>query len=301
MKQNVLTITQTDKTPLIEELLKKLADRHELIEKLDEENQKLKVEKQKSDEKIQKSKEKIQELEKTIRILKSEIAVLKKAPKRPLIRSNVKPKIAKDPLESSTPLEKRAGSEKKHKKLEIHETKILRPDNLPCDAKLKRTRKFDVQDLRITVHNIRYILEEWETADGQIYSAQMPSGVSQGHFGNELCSFILDQHHQCQVTQSLLYEQLTEFGIEISTGQIHNILTEDNELFHQEKNKILETALTVSSYIQVDDTGARHNEKTAIAHRLATIFLLGFKVQQAKVVLISCKFLIQRMPMRVIY
>ena len=157
--------------------------------------------------------------------MKNEIANLKKSPRRPKIQSNKKQKSSEDSNKSieSPNQSKRAGSLKKSKTLDIHETKIIKPENIPIGSKLKRTRSFDVQDLHISVHNIWYLLEEWETPTGEILSAQIPQNVSQGHFGNELCAFILDQHHQCQVTQPLLHEQLKEFGIDISTGQLTRV------------------------------------------------------------------------------
>jgi len=36
------------------------------------------------------------------------------------------------------------------------------------------------------------------------------------------------------------------------------------EDFHQEKAALLTTGMKVSSYLQVDDTGARHQERMAI-------------------------------------
>ena len=269
MNQNVLTITAADqKNPLIKELLKKLCERDEalenknqVIEEINEENKKLKEE---------------------IQLLKNEIAELKKAPRRPKIKANIKPQNSKNSQTDLNPPEKRPGSAKKSKQLEIHETKVLRPENIPEGSTLKRTRSYEVQDLRIVVHNTRYLLEEWETPDGEILSAQKPKNESQNHFGNELCAFILDQHHQCQVTQPLLYEQLREFGIDISEGQLNNILTENNHLFHQEKNEILQSALKVSSYIQVDDTGARHDGKNGYCTQIGNEFFAWFQSTENK-------------------
>ena len=49
-----------------------------------------------------------------------------------------------------------------------------------------------------------------------------------------------------------------EWGIDISAGQLNCILVEDKELYHEEKGEILRVGLRVSSYINTDDTGARH-------------------------------------------
>jgi len=60
-----------------------------------------------------------------------------------------------------------------------------------------------------------------------------------------------------------LLEELHELGVLISSGQLHNILVEGPDLFHQEKQDIL-------------SAGSRHNEKngftTVICNNLFTIF-----------------------------
>jgi hypothetical protein len=58
-----------------------------------------------------------------------------------------------------------------------------------------------------------------------------------------------------------LLEQLDEFDIDISTGKLNNLLIEEKDRFHQEKDRILAVGLEVSAYINVDDTGARHEGK----------------------------------------
>src|SRR5437870_10486251 len=62
----------------------------------------------------------------------------------------------------------------------------------------------------------------------------------------------------------------------MSAGQLHHILTENKDPFHQEKGEVLATALAESSYIGTDDTGARHQGKngycTAIGNDLFSYF-----------------------------
>ena len=74
-------------------------------------------------------------------------------------------------------------------------------------------------------------------------------------------SFILYQHYHAHVTQPLIVGQLREFGVDISTGQLSHILTEGHERFHAEKDELLRVGLAVSNYVNVDDTGARHQGK----------------------------------------
>ena len=53
-----------------------------------------------------------------------------------------------------------------------------------------------------------------------------------------------------------------EMGVDISAGQLNNLLTENKDDFHQEKDDILAVALVISPYVNVGDTGARHQGKT---------------------------------------
>jgi len=59
---------------------------------------------------------------------------------------------------------------------------------------------------------------------------------------------------------------MTQRGFMISAGQINNILTEDKQIFHEEKAELLTAGLTTANYIQVDDTGARHEGKKRLLH-----------------------------------
>ena len=73
-----------------------------------------------------------------------------------------------------------------------------------------------------------------------------------------LRSYLLYQYHHCHVTQPKLQEQMREWNIDISSGQLNRILVENKEAYHSEKQDILRVGLTVSSYINTDDTSARH-------------------------------------------
>ena len=71
-------------------------------------------------------------------------------------------------------------------------------------------------------------------------------------------SYVLHQYYHAHVTQPLLLEQLHEWGIEMSAGQLNHLLTEGHERFHAEKAEVKAAGLAVSRYFQADDTGARH-------------------------------------------
>ena len=91
--------------------------------------------------------------------------------------------------------------------------------------------------------------------------APLPAGVlpvEGGHVGANRVVFIRDQYHHAPVTEPLRLEQRQEYGIVISAGQRHRIVTEHQEPLHQEKAAVPATGLRESSYLGTDDTGARH-------------------------------------------
>ncbi len=115
-----------------------------------------------------------------------------------------------------------------------------------------------VQDLKIESYTIRYRLAHWVSPDGKSITAQLPPTLNNAHFGPQLVAYILYQYHQCHVTQPLLLEQLHEWGIDISKGQINQLLLSEKEDFHAEKDGLLQSGLMASPYVSVDDNGTRH-------------------------------------------
>jgi hypothetical protein len=93
------------------------------------------------------------------------------------------------------------------------------------------------------------------TPDGQEIIAPLPPEVT-GHSG--IVRYVLMQHVQGQVTVERLRAQLKALGVRISKGQIVTILTANKDIFHAEKDAILEAGLASAAWVTVDDTGARH-------------------------------------------
>ena len=160
----------------------------------------------------------------------------------------------------------------------------IRPslENIPEGAEFKGYKPFVVQGLKIKSHNTQYLLATYETADGKYICSKLPEHLNGKHFSPELVSYILYQHHHCGVTQPLLLEQLREFEIDISKGQLSNILIEGKEAFHKEKDRILAVGLEVSNYINVDDTGARHNGKNGYCTHIGNESFSWFESTESK-------------------
>jgi hypothetical protein len=163
--------------------------------------------------------------------------------------------------------------------LVIHETTKVEPPDLPPGATFRQLEPIVIQDLKIETWNTKYERARYDLPGGGSVLAPLPAGVlpvEGGHFGAKLIAFILSQHYQAMVTQPVLLEQLWDYGIAISSGQLHSILTDNKDHFHKEKAEVLEAGLTTATYIGTDDTGARHQGKngftTAIGNDLFAYF-----------------------------
>lgn len=199
--------------------------------------------------------------------LLSEIRQLKKLSKKPKLRASNLPKDKNDkddePPADGSNASKRPGSSKrsKNKNLKIDREELIAVENVPVGSVRKGYQSYIIQDLMVQSVVTKYRLERWQLPDGSPIVATLPKELQGHHFGPTLRAYILHQHHHQCVTQPLLHKQLMEWGIDISSGQLNRLLTENKEAFHHEKAALLPAGLSASSYIQVDDTGARHQGK----------------------------------------
>ena len=247
-----IEIEPEQRTPLVEALLR-------VIEQLQATNEQLQMT-------VQRQQLRIEQLEDEVRRLKGIPDRPKRKPGPSSLNDPSGPPSATDEKKKkpNTPDGKRPGSAKRSKTrdLKIHETVPL---PLPLDCLPDGTRflgylDFTVQDLRIEPLNTRYRRGRYQLPDGTIVTAPLPEGVT-SHFGPTLRQYVLYQHFHNHVTQPLLHEELLELGVDISAGQVNRLLTEGHEAFYREKDSLLPAAREVSTYLQTDDTSARHRGK----------------------------------------
>lgn len=229
--------------------------------------------------------DRIRQLEETVQQLRDEIAILKGQKPRPKIAPSQLEQPAPEPPPTAGEKKKRAGSEKKSKNAQLtitREQTIAFPDP-PAGSVSKGYEEWFVQELVIRPEVTRYLRERIVTPDGQSLLAPWPAGVlPDQHFGPDLISYILYQYHHNHVTQPLLQEELAQRGIVISSGQINNILTEDKQIFHDEKAELLSAGLQTASYLQTDDTGARHDGKNGYCTHIGNEFFAYFESTDSK-------------------
>jgi len=205
--------------------------------------------------------DRIQQLETTVQQLRDEIALCKGQKPRPESRPSLLE--ARTPKTAGPEGSQRPGSAKRPKtaELPIHHEVPLHPEGLPVGATFRGYEAYVVQELLIHSDNTRYLRARYDLPVGGSLLAPFPAAVlpvEGGHFGANRIAYILDQYHQAPVTEPFLLTQLWEYGIALSAGQLHRILTENKERFHQEKGEVLAAALAESSSVGTDDTGARH-------------------------------------------
>jgi len=223
---------------------------------------------------------KVADLERTVCAQRDEIARLKglKGP----------PSIKPSGMEQATPV-KPKGSNRfrrgpKPVPRVVVEDQNLVPEMTAAEqsgARFKGYQDYVVQDLVISPKVVRYRRERWITAGGRTLTAPLPIGI-RGHFGPELCRFVLMQYHQGQVTVPRLVAQLRSIGIAISKRQVMRLLNEGQEDFLTEARDVLRSGLASAQWLTVDDTGARHKAKNGYCTHIGNDHFASFVTTGSK-------------------
>lgn len=266
--KNTYLKTRCSYQKLFLDSVKKIFKFKKIIQLLTSQNKSLKQEKEalKSDVDILTNKN--AELKDDNARLKDEINELKKQKKKP----KIPPSKLEGPHSNDNNTKGAEGTEKtigrgkhprkkKTKDIVIHNTKRIPPEeNIPEGSILKGTRKYTVQDIVIQANNTKYELEIWQLPNGSYATGKLPEHVK-GHYGPELRAYVLHQYYGCRVTEPLLLMSLREMGVEISSGQLNNLLIEGKDEYHKEKSDLLHAGILATNQVQVDDTSARMSGK----------------------------------------
>jgi hypothetical protein len=211
-------------------------------------------------------------------LLRDEVARLKGQKGKPAIKPS---HLAKERKRLAKDTGEKAARERGGKKLKIDEIRTLKV-KAPKGSRFLGYVNWDVQDLVITRRAVRYRRARWQLADGSVLLAALPAGVSGSHFGADLRRFLVYQHHHARLPQARLLEQVREFGVVISAGQIDAILQEEAQRLSDERAAMFMSGILNSPFLQVDDTGARHQGRNGYCTHIGNPCFAAFFSTQSK-------------------
>ena len=211
---------------------------------------------------IEKQNEEIEALKVENQKLRDEINLLKGEQTKPRIRGSKKNDdiSSENERKERNPLKTRESNARKDK-IEIHHTETCRVDKsiLPNDSIFNGYRYVTIRDIVVKPWNTNYEIEIfYSPSEGKTDSGKLPDGVK-GEFGPGLRTLILTLYHVANVSEPKIHEFLENMGVWISRATISRIVTEDNDLFHEEKSEIFQAGLSSTTYQQIDDTSAKVN------------------------------------------
>jgi len=230
---------------------------------------------------IQEQAEEIAALKKTVQEQKDEINRLKNMPKRPKFR-----KGGGDPKSRSG----KPGCDKEKHKLDpsddmapkkVRQEITIQALNIPEGSRFKGYQEYAVQELEVIPKDIIYKLAVWQAPDGTVLRAILPQEVQGSHFGHELRA-LTHNLYALGMTEPGLFELLRSSGIEISEGQIHNILMNEASAYQQASEAILTAGIEEALYIRADDTGAKHQYKNNYCTHIGGQHFAYFKTTASK-------------------
>jgi len=140
------------------------------------------------------------------------------------------------------------------------------PATLPSDAEFKGYEEVVVQDVVIRTDNVLFRKQKFYSASQRrTYLADLPAGYT-GEFGPGIHALVLVFYFACQMTEPKILTFLHHVGIQISAGEVSNLVIKGHAPFHQEKDAVFEAGLRSSPWQQTDDTATRVNGQTHHCH-----------------------------------
>ena len=208
-------------------------------------------------------KHEISELRAENQRLRDEINRLKGEQGKPTIKGN-KPPLGKSTKYSSEQERRTPKEWTKTSKIAtvlVDREQVLRVDPavLPADAEFKGYEDVIVQDLIFRSDNVRFRKEKFHSPGEQkTYLAPVPPGY-EGQFGPGIKALSLVLAFGANVSEPKIHELFGEVGVQISVGEVSNLLIHGQEQFHAEKAAVVEAGLRSSPWQHFDQTSTRVN------------------------------------------
>jgi len=130
-----------------------------------------------------------------------------------------------------------------------------------------------VQDLEILTDHVQFRKEKYYSpGQKRTYLAPLPAGYH-GQFGPKVRAWVVAMYYAGQMSEPKLLEVLQTAGLQISAGQLSDMLIKDQEVFHVERANILQAGLESSPWQHLDSTVNGHNQHChVLCNQLYTVY-----------------------------
>lgn len=231
---------------------------------------------------IEELKQENQRMREEIQQQRDEINRLKGEQGRPEIKGNKPESHHSSEKERQKAKTWQKSSKQANLRIDREEKLSVDPNRLPADAEFKGYEAVIVQDIRIHSDNIRFLKESYYSASEQkSYLAELPAGY-QGQFGPGLRALLLSCYFAYGMTEPKISEFMRQFGISISSGQISNLLIQEQAPWHTEKAAIVRAGIASTNYQHMDDTATRVNGENQHCHVLCNPLYTAYFTYPAK-------------------
>lgn len=190
--------------------------------------------------------------------LRDELNRLKAEQGQPRIKGNTPKPAPTVPTNYSSERERHTSQAwtkaKKTETIPFHREEVLPVDPalLPADAEFKGYEDVVVQDVRFRKEKY------YSPSAGKTYLAPLPPGHD-GQFGPGIKALALVLSYAAQMSEPKHLELFRSVGVELSAGQLSNLLIKAQERFHAEQDAMYQAGLRGSPWQHMDDTHTRVN------------------------------------------
>jgi hypothetical protein len=201
--------------------------------------------------------------------LRDEVNRIKGEQGKPKIKGNT----PKPPPTNHSSEKERRKPRQRHKSSKKAEIQINReqevavdPSILPQDAEFKGHEDVVVQDILLRSDNVLFHKQKYYApSTHQTYLAELPRGY-EGQFGPGIKALTLALYFGIGTSEPKILEFYENVGIQISDGELSNLLIKDQGSFHSEKDAVYEAGLGSSPYQHTDDTLTRVDGQNQHCH-----------------------------------
>ena len=217
--------------------------------------------------------------------LRDEINRLKGEQGRPKVQSNTPPPPHTDHSSEQERRKPKAWSKRsKTAHIPIDRAQVVEsdPNRLPPDAVCKGYEDVVVQDVIFRTDNVLFHKAKlYSPSPHQTSLAALPQGYS-GQFGPGSKRLALVFYYGAQMSEPKVAELWRSVGIDISAGQVSNLLIKDQGAFHVEQDALYRAGLSSSPWQHLDDTSTRVNGQNGYGHIVCNPLYTAYVTTPAK-------------------